>query len=94
MNKKINDIIEISINSINQQLNLELVNSDDTEIIGDNSPLDSLGILTFVMEIEKNIEELLGLKISLVNDDFLSGNSPLENVRKLKAHLVNLVKGS
>ena len=94
MKDKIQEVIDISIDSINKELNITLQKSDDSEIIGDNSPLDSLGILTFVMEIEKNIEELLGLKISLVNDDFLSGNSPLENVRKLKAHLVNLVKGS
>ena len=91
MNEKISDIINISIDSINEELNLKLNKSDDTEIVGGNSPLDSLGVLTFVMELEKNIEEILDSEISLVNDDFLSGDSPLKNIKELKKHLEKIL---
>ena len=94
MDEKINDIINISIDAINNELNLKLDKSDDTEIVGTNSPLDSLGVLTFVMELEKNIEEILELEISLVNDDFLSGDSPLKNIKELKNHLVKILQNS
>lgn len=92
MNEKLSNIIDLSIDSINEDLNLNLTNSDDTEIVGGNSPLDSLGVLTFVMEIEKNIEEILDLEISLVNDDFLSGDSPLKNIKELKHHLEKILQ--
>ena len=92
MNEKISNIIDISIDSINEELKLNLNKSDDTEIFGSNSPLDSLGLLTFVMEIEKNIEEILELEISLVNDDFLSGDSPLKNIKELKHHLEKILQ--
>lgn len=92
MYEKINEMIDISIDTINEDLNLKLNKSDDTEIIGGNSPLDSLGVLSFVMELEKNIEEILGLEISLVNDDFLSGDSPLKNIKELKVHLNKILK--
>tara|TARA_X000001036_G_C20603668_1_gene776058 strand:+ start:716 stop:991 length:276 start_codon:yes stop_codon:yes gene_type:complete len=91
MNEKISHIIDISIDAINKDLNLKLNKSNDTEIIGGNSPLDSLGVLTFVMELEKNIEEILDLEISLVNDDFLSGDSPLKNIKELKYHLEKIL---
>ena len=91
MNEKIIDIIELSINSINKDLSLNLTKTDDTEIIGGNSPLDSLGVLSFVMELEKNIEEILDLEVSLVNDDFLSGDSPLKNIKELKKHLEKIL---
>ncbi len=91
MNEKISHIIDISIDEINKDLNLNLNKSNDTEIIGGNSPLDSLGVLTFVMELEKNIEKILDLEISLVNDDFLSGDSPLKNIKKLKHHLEKIL---
>jgi hypothetical protein len=91
MNEKIIDIIDLSIDSINEDLNLKLNKTDDTEIIGGNSPLDSLGVLSFVMELEKNIEEILDLEISLVNDDFLSGDSPLKNIKELKKHLEKIL---
>ena len=52
MYEKINEMIDISIDTINEDLNLQLNKSDDTEIIGGNSPLDSLGVLSFVMELE------------------------------------------
>jgi hypothetical protein len=94
MNEKISDIINISIDSINEELNLKLNKSDDTEIVGGNSPLDSLGVLTFVMELEKNIEEILDSEISLVNDDFLSGDSPLKNIKELKHHLEKILQTS
>ena len=53
MEDKIEKIITTSIDEINKELNITLKKSDDTEIYGDNSPLDSLGVLTFVMELEK-----------------------------------------
>tara|TARA_Y100001935_G_C17216784_1_gene463055 strand:+ start:28 stop:303 length:276 start_codon:yes stop_codon:yes gene_type:complete len=91
MNEKINKIIDISIDSINKELNLKLKKEDDTEIVGENSPLDSLGVLSFVMELEKNIEDIYGREISLVNDDFLSGDSPLKNIKELKIHLEKIL---
>ena len=91
MEDKIEKIITTSIDEINKELNITLKKSDDTEIYGDNSPLDSLGVLTFVMELEKNIEELLNIQIALVSDDFLSGNSPLKNIKTLKDHLLKIL---
>ena len=84
MNKKINKVIDASIDSINKDLSIKLNNSDDTEIIGGSSQLDSLGVLSFVMELEKNIEDIYGVEIALVNDDFLSGDSPFEKYQGIE----------
>ena len=62
MEDKIENIINTSIDEINKELNITLQKSDDTEIYGDSSPLDSLGVLTFVMELEKNIDGSIAIK--------------------------------
>lgn len=92
MLKKIEDAIAKTIDNINDELSVNIKQSDKSDIIGGNSPLDSLGVFTFIIELEKNLEEILDEELSLMNEDFMSDeNNPFENIGKIKSHLKNLV---
>jgi hypothetical protein len=92
MDKKIEDAIFKTIDNINDELSLYIKKNDDSFINGGNSPLDSLGVFTFIIELEKNLENILETELSLMNDDFMSDdNNPFENVGKIKSHLKKII---
>jgi hypothetical protein len=49
-----------------------LEKSPETVIIGDDSLLDSMGLVNFVVSLEQHIEDEFGTTVSLVNDDVMS----------------------
>jgi acyl carrier protein len=65
------------------QIPLEL----DTELFGENSPVDSLGLISIISDIEVGLSEE-GHDISLTDDDAVSA-VPWETVGSLHAYLVD-----
>jgi len=93
MDKKIEKLIFNTIDTVNSDLGIEIEKSRKSEIIGGASPLDSLGVISFLMELESNVENSLGIEITLVNDDVLSkDDNPLKNVGTIIDHLKHIIK--
>ena len=86
--EKVEQIIFKIIEEKNIELNLKMDHSDNTCIIGAESQLDSLGVFSFVLDIEKEIENEFNVELFLINDDFLNSSSDhMDNVKKLKLFL-------
>lgn len=93
LEKKILEIVYKTIDSINKELNLNMDQSYDTAIIGQDSKLDSLGVFTFITNLENQIENDFKQNISLINDDFLNGHTEhLENVKQLQKYLIPILE--
>ena len=93
LSKQIEKIIFDTIDQINDDLGANIKKDDKSNIVGGDSPLDSLGVITFLMELENKVETTLKINLTLVNDDVLSNNdSPLRNVLSLKNHLEKVIK--
>jgi hypothetical protein len=77
----------------NNELNINMEKSLDTCIIGSESQLDSLGVLSFVVELEKEIEEEFKLEISLISDEFLNDESDhMSSLKNLKLFLMKKIE--
>ena len=86
--KRVEKIIFNVIEEKNIELSLEMEKSINTSIIGPESQLDSLGIFSFVLDIEKKVKDEFNVELSLINDDFLNNSSDhMNNVKKLKLFL-------
>mgnify|MGYP003968741859 CR=1 FL=1 len=86
--KRVEKIIFNVIEEKNIELSLEMEKSINTSIIGPESQLDSLGIFSFVLDIEKKVKDEFNVELSLINDDFLNNSSDhMSNVKKLKLFL-------
>jgi len=93
MNYNFDKIISEVIEQINKDLNVDILKNNNSDIIGGNSPLDSLGVISFLLELENKIEDTYDLEITLVNDSVLNEEqSPLSNIKSLKSHLNTLIK--
>ena len=42
--------------------------SEDTHLIGGNSPLDSIGLVSLIVEVEEQVNDRLGLNLTLADD--------------------------
>ena len=83
--EKVEQIIFKIIAEKNTELSLNMDKSIKTSIIGSKSQLDSLGVFSFVLEVEKKIEDEFNVELSLINDAFLNNSSDhMNNVEKLK----------
>tara|TARA_A100001015_G_C14322994_1_gene456332 strand:+ start:53 stop:331 length:279 start_codon:yes stop_codon:yes gene_type:complete len=86
------DLNKIIIESL-KELNLNIKKTLNTCIIGEGSDLDSLGVFSFVLDLEKTIEEEFEIELSLINDEFLNNQSDhMSNVKKLKLFIIQKLK--
>ncbi|HEY2408706.1 MAG TPA: hypothetical protein VGI10_22025 [Polyangiaceae bacterium] len=70
---------------------LEAVNGD-TVLVGKDAVLDSLGVVSLIVEIEQRIESVHGVSITLANDKAMSQkNSPFRTIAVLTEHVVATV---
>tara|TARA_B100000963_G_C22136594_1_gene455675 strand:+ start:213 stop:503 length:291 start_codon:yes stop_codon:yes gene_type:complete len=93
LEEKILAAVYKTIDNMNDQLDLKIEKSYETVIIGQGSKLDSLGVFTFVTDLEDQIENDFNQSISLINDDFLNGNTEhLENVNQLQKYLLPILE--
>ena len=55
--------------------------SEDMHLIGGNSPLDSIGLVSLIVEIEEQINDRVGLSLTLTDDRAMSqAHSPFRTV--------------
>ena len=88
---EITEAIFRAIDQVNRQLRKnKLEKSEDAILIGESGKLDSLGLITFIVAVEEEIEEASGMSISLTTQTpgFRKDN-PFTTVRKL-AEFINV----
>ena len=62
--------------------------SSETPIFGGKGTLDSLGLVTFLIILEQNIEDELGLSITIADEKAMSlKNSPFKTIGSLENYL-------
>ena len=91
-------ILELLYSSIDEynQMNpesLKLEKSLQTSLFGKESNLDSLGLLSFLVEIENIIKKNINEDICIIDEKFfLDENSPYDNVETLLDYIFKQIK--
>mgnify|MGYP001412868385 CR=1 FL=1 len=82
---QIKDIIKSSIKSVFEQDDIQnIVITDETEIFGSKSIIDSLQLVNLIIKIEAEVFEQIGEEIIVVDDDaIIAENSPFETIQSL-----------
>jgi hypothetical protein len=64
----------------------------DTVLVGKDAVLDSLGVVSLIVEVEQQVEAAHGVSVTLANDKAMSArNSPFRTIGVLTDHLVSMV---
>lgn len=62
---------------------------DGTVLVGNEAVLDSLGVVSLIVEVEQRLEGEHGISVTLANDKAMSArNSPFRTVGVLADHVV------
>lgn len=65
----------------------------DTVLVGPDAVIDSLGVVSLIVEIEQIVEGEHGVSIILANEKAMSAkNSPFRSVGVLSEHIIQTVK--
>ena len=90
------EIINKSVDEVNKlNKKYKLSKKVSAPLIGPNSNLDSLGLVNFILNIEKNIEEKFSLSLVLANEKAMSQKkSPFKNINSLKEYICTMVKNA
>ncbi|MEO8902138.1 MAG: hypothetical protein ABI488_09700 [Polyangiaceae bacterium] len=66
--------------------------TEDTVLVGKDAVLDSLGVVSLIVEVEQRAESEHDVSVTLANDKAMSArNSPFRTVGVLTDHLVAMV---
>jgi len=96
MKEKITSIISQALKDLNKNLeNPELENpSGQLCLAGTNGNLDSLSLVSFIVNVERRVSEEFEKDIFLVDERaMLDEGSPFRTVESLSLHIENLLKG-
>ncbi|WP_457618700.1 hypothetical protein [Lutibacter sp.] len=64
----------------------------NSPLIGDNAKLDSMELVTFLVEVEQEINERFNTTISLMSERAMSrSSSPFRNVEALVEYILELI---
>ena len=67
--------------------------SSETELFGGKSSLDSLGLVTLIVALEQNIEDELGIAITIADEKAMSQeHSPFKTVGSLADYIEMILK--
>ena len=87
------DIVVASLGEVFAQTGTplpEAVNGD-TVLVGKDAVLDSLGVVSLIVEVEQRLESSHGVSVTLANDKAISQrNSPFRTVGVLTDHLLSM----
>ncbi|MFC1485184.1 acyl carrier protein [bacterium] len=71
----------------------DITKSKDTALFGNDSFLDSLGLVTLVVSVEQNLQEKLGLSITLADEKAMSQKvSPFKTIETLAEYIMKLIE--
>ncbi len=95
MKEKITKIIIDSINDFNEDLaDDEKISTElDSNIYGGNSPLDSMGLVSFIVNLEQFLEDELNESLSLADEKAMSRKSnPYKSINTLADFVLELLE--
>jgi acyl carrier protein len=83
--EKTKTMITNSLKSVLEENNIKNITvTDETEIFGSKSIIDSLQLINLVVKIEEEVYERTGIEIIVVDDEaIIVGNSPFQSVKSL-----------
>ena len=93
--EKIRETIYHAVDEMNEQLpkGRTLEKSPQTILFGKGGQLDSLGLVSFIVEVEQKIEEELGVSITLADERAMSQkSSPFLTLQTLSEYVSLLLK--
>ncbi len=65
----------------------------DTVLVGSDAVLDSLGVVSLIVEVEQRLELEHGVSVTLANDKAMSQrNSPFRTIAVLSEHIVAMAQ--
>ena len=95
-NEKILKVIYRAVDSVNKELGLEvkIVKDPQTRLLQEESGLDSLGVVTLIMAIERELKRTLKVSMTLVNEEMLSKKrtSPFFSIQTLADYILKQLK--
>ncbi len=67
--------------------------TEDTVIVGKDAVLDSLGVVSLIVEVEQGLEQKHDVSVTLASDKAMSAkNSPFRTVGVLADHVLETIK--
>jgi len=68
------EIIFNSIDAINLQLpsNKRIIKHQDTVLVGDHCDIDSLSLINLIVEVEENLNIVVGKRVSILEEGLMS----------------------
>ena len=95
MNNQIREAIYHAVDDHNQQSasDQQLEKSPSAVLFGNKGQLDSLGLVSFIVEVEQKIETDLGIAIVLADERALSHkHNPFASLQDLENYIATLIK--
>ena len=95
MNDKIESIIYDTMDEVMEILpkKISYDKNQNTPLYGGEGLLDSLGLVTFLINLEQNIADEFKMEITIASEKAMSQkNSPFRTVKSLKKYLAKLIK--
>lgn len=94
MNKEIYDVVINCVQEFNQHLEhkIDVLRGEQAGLFGVNGVLDSLGLVSFIVEVEQAIEDDLNVSVHLASEKAMSQkSSPFLTIGTLVAFVEQLV---
>jgi acyl carrier protein len=88
------DIVVASLTEVLAQAGLPALETvtEETVLVGKDAVLDSLGVVSLIVEVEQRVEAEHSVSVTLANDKAMSQrNSPFRTVGVLTDHIVAMV---
>lgn len=91
MKEKVEEIVYSIISSNTEDLNIGLINSD-TLLLSEGSDIDSMTIVSIVVDLETKLSDTFQKEISLSDEKAMARQkSPFKNVRNLIEYVLELL---
>jgi len=94
MKQKIFQLIFIAIDELNEQRGTEdqISKTVDTVILGQDSMIDSLGLVNLIVSLEQSVNDEMDIEITLADERaMMMESSPFRSVRTLADFIENMI---
>ena len=86
-------LVYLSVDEINLELDSKLEKKESENIFSANSKLDSMGLVNFIMDVEERIQDHFKLELTLADDKAMSQiRSPFRTIASLVEYIEVLIK--
>lgn len=96
-NQEVAQLIYIALKELGAELNKpELVSpTPDLRLLGSNSPLDSMALVSLIADLENRVAESFGVDVVIADERAMSAiRSPFRSIEALTEHITALVSAA